>query len=110
MHSGGYDYQSAKGETQSVIEFGYRLSDILEHIIVQLVQKGRSDVLKSYLACSYAHHQNMMSNVKKLVEGRNLTAFKNAVNSSVDINDESLQKFFEFFSVKEESVPMDISY
>lgn len=110
MHSGGYDYQSAKGETQSVIEFGYCLSDILEHIIVQLVQRGRSDVLKSYLACSYAHHQNVMSNVKKLVESRNFTAFKNVVNSSVDINDESLQKFFEFFSLKEESVPMDISY
>ncbi|XP_071362273.1 serine protease FAM111A-like [Trachinotus anak] len=109
MHSGGYVHPDVRGERQSVIEFGYPLSDIIEHIIVQLVETRRLDVLQAYLACSYPHHQDMMNNVKKLVESRNLTAFKNTLNSSVTTNDESLKMFFDFFSLKEEPVQMDIN-
>ncbi|XP_073335734.1 serine protease FAM111A-like isoform X2 [Pagrus major] len=107
MHSAGYVYRNARGQSQSVIEYGYPLSVIIEQAIVQLVERGRFDVLKKYLACSYARHQNMMSNLKKLVEGRNLTAFKNAAKSPEVINDASLKTFFEFLCRPEEPVPMD---
>ncbi|XP_073335910.1 serine protease FAM111A-like [Pagrus major] len=107
MHSGGYVYCNESGQSQSVIEYGYPVSLIIEQAIVQLVEGGRFDVLKKYLACSYARHQNMMSNLKKLVDGRNLTAFRNAAKSPVVINDASLKTFFEFLCWPEEPVPMD---
>lgn len=107
MHSGGYPYRNARHERQSVLEYGYPLSVIIEHIIVQIVQRERFDVLKEYLACSYVLQPRMMTSVKKLVESRNLVAFKNATNNSVVTNDESLKAFFEFFSQKEQPVPMD---
>ncbi|XP_078121556.1 serine protease FAM111A-like isoform X2 [Sander vitreus] len=107
MHSGGYGYHNARGESHSVIEYGYPLSGIIEHIVVQMVERGRFDVLKEYLACNYAQHQNMINNLKKLVESRNLTAFKSAVSNSVVTSDKSLKTFFEFFSQREEPVPMD---
>lgn len=108
MHSGGFMCPNEKGVLQHVVEFGCPLSFIIEHMIVQMVQRRRFDVLKAYLACKYAQHQNMMINVKKLVDSRNIIAFKNVVNSSVTENDESLKMFFEFFCLKEEPVPMDI--
>ncbi|XP_042337646.1 serine protease FAM111A-like [Plectropomus leopardus] len=108
VHSGGYAYRNVRGERQSVIEYGQPLSLIIEHIIVQMVEKGRFDVLKEYLACDYARHPNTMSSLKKLVESRNLTAFKNAVNNLPSTSDESLKTFFEFFSQTEAPVPMDI--
>ncbi|XP_031712753.1 protein FAM111A-like [Anarrhichthys ocellatus] len=101
MHSGGYPYRNARGESHSVMEYGYPLSSIIEHIIVQMVERRRFDVLKKYLACGYKHQHQMMANVKKLVESRNLS-FRN-----VAANDESLKAFFEFFSQREDSVPMD---
>lgn len=107
IHSGGYTYKNARGKEQSVIEYGYRLSDIIEHIIVQIVERGRFDVLKKYLSCDYAQHQNLMISLKKLVESRNLTAFRNAVNNPVVTSNESLKKFFEFLSHIQEPVPMD---
>ncbi|XP_040906793.1 serine protease FAM111A-like [Toxotes jaculatrix] len=107
MHSGGYAYRNARGQTQSVIEYGYPLSNIIEHMILQLVFERKFDVLKAYLTCSFAHHQDVMNNVKKLVEGRNLTQFKKAVSSLVATPDNSLKMFFEFFSQKEEPIPMD---
>ncbi|XP_030294988.1 protein FAM111A-like [Sparus aurata] len=107
MHSAGYIYHNARGQRQSVIEYGYPLSLIIEQVIYQLVERGRFDVLKKYLACSYERHQNMMSNLKKLVEGRNLTAFRNAANSPEVRQDVSLKKFFEFLCRPEEPVPMD---
>ncbi|AWO99791.1 putative protein FAM111A-like [Scophthalmus maximus] len=64
MHSAGYKYPGARGETRSVIEFGYRLSDIMERIIIQLVERRRWDVLKAYLACSFEHQQNVMINTE----------------------------------------------
>ncbi|TDH05008.1 hypothetical protein EPR50_G00139100 [Perca flavescens] len=106
MHSGGYAYRNARGESQSVIEYGYPLSIIIEHIIVQMVER-RFDVLKEYLACNYAYHRNVITNLKKLVESRNLTAFKSALSNSVVTSDESLKAFFEFFSLRDEPVPMD---
>ncbi|KAM6912046.1 serine protease FAM111A-like [Lycodopsis pacificus] len=104
MHSGGYAYRNARGESHSVIDFGYPLSGIIEHIIVQMVKRERFDVLKKYLACDYKHKQQMKANVKELVESRNLSAF---MKCPVDTNDESLKEFFEFFSQREVSVPMD---
>ncbi|XP_070773936.1 serine protease FAM111A-like isoform X2 [Enoplosus armatus] len=108
MHTGGYVYYNARGQRQSVIEFGHPLSVIIEHIIVQIVEKGKFNVLKDYLACSYKHQQKMKTSLKKLVESRNLTAFKDAVNNSVVTNDESLKAFFEFLCQREEPVPMDL--
>ncbi|XP_075957234.1 serine protease FAM111A-like isoform X2 [Anarhichas minor] len=102
MHSGGYPYRNARGECRSVIEFGYPLSVIVEDIIIQMVERRRDDVLKKYLACGYKHQQQMMANVKKLVESRNLYSFRN-----VTANDKSLKAFFEFFSQREDPVPMD---
>uniref|UniRef100_UPI0037E9317B serine protease FAM111A-like n=1 Tax=Semicossyphus pulcher TaxID=241346 RepID=UPI0037E9317B len=107
MHTGGYKYNNTRGEMHSVIEYGFPLSFILEHIIVQLVERGRFDVLKEYLTCINAQHQHIMTNVKKLVESRNNTAFKNAVNNSVHTEDEHLKMFFEIFSLKVEPVLMD---
>ena len=108
MHSGGYVYCNERGQSQSVIEYGYPLSVIIEQAIYQLVERGRFDVLKKYLAFSYTRHQIMMSNLKKLVEGRNLTAFRKAANSPEVRQDASLKKFFEFLCRPEEPVPMDI--
>lgn len=107
MHSGGYAYNNARGQSQSVIEFGHPLSVILERIIFQIVERKKFDVLKAYLTCDYSHQQNMMTGLKRLVESRNPTSFKNAVNNSVVTNDESLKKFFQFLSQTEEPVPMD---
>ncbi|XP_026184957.1 protein FAM111A-like [Mastacembelus armatus] len=108
MHSGGYSYPGLTGTKHSVIEYGHPLSRIIEHILVQMVERGRADVLKAYIDCPYPHHDIMMTNLKKLVESRNITAFRNALNSSVVKNDQSLKMFFDFFSQKEEFVPMDI--
>ncbi|XP_078028651.1 serine protease FAM111A-like isoform X2 [Epinephelus lanceolatus] len=108
MHSGGYAYRNARGERQSVIEFAHPLSFVNERIILQMVERGRFDVLREYLACGNPRHQNTMTSLKKVVESRNLTAFKNAVNNSLATGDESLKTFFKFFSQREEPVPMDI--
>uniref|UniRef100_A0A3Q1BPC4 Serine protease n=1 Tax=Amphiprion ocellaris TaxID=80972 RepID=A0A3Q1BPC4_AMPOC len=40
MHTGGYLYPSTRGDT-SVIEFGYALSDIMEHMIIQMVEREK---------------------------------------------------------------------
>uniref|UniRef100_A0A672HFJ2 Serine protease n=1 Tax=Salarias fasciatus TaxID=181472 RepID=A0A672HFJ2_SALFA len=45
MHSGGYAYRSSQGQTQSVIEFGYPLSVVIERMIVQAVETERFDVI-----------------------------------------------------------------
>nr|XP_024659755.1 protein FAM111A [Maylandia zebra] len=109
MHSGGYAYPGVMGQNQSVIEFGYPFSDIIEHIIIQMVKREKFDVLKEYLSCKCTRQQNFLVDVKKLVESRNLTRFKNVVNSSVAVDDESLKAFFEFFSRREQPEPMDIN-
>ncbi|XP_078028653.1 serine protease FAM111A-like [Epinephelus lanceolatus] len=108
MHSGGYAYRNARGEGQSVIEYAHPLSFVNERIILQMVERRMFDVLKEYLACDNPEHQNTMTSLKKVVESRNLTAFKNAVNNSLVKSNESLKTFFEFFSQREEPVPMDI--
>uniref|UniRef100_A0A3B4GMN5 Serine protease n=1 Tax=Pundamilia nyererei TaxID=303518 RepID=A0A3B4GMN5_9CICH len=38
MHPGGYAYPGVMGQNQSVIEFGYPFSDIIEHIIIQMLK------------------------------------------------------------------------
>ncbi|XP_034745734.1 protein FAM111A-like [Etheostoma cragini] len=108
MHSGGYAYRNARGQSQSVIEFGHPMSVIIEHLVVQMVERSEFDVLKEYLACQNARHQIMMTNLKKLVESRNLTAFYSAVNNPVVISDESLKTFFQILTQREAPVPMDI--
>ncbi|KAA8586789.1 hypothetical protein FQN60_000625 [Etheostoma spectabile] len=107
MHSGGYCYRNARGQNQSVIEYGYPMSSIVEHLVVQMVERSRLDVLKEYLACPNARHQTMMTNLKKLVESRDLTAFYSAVNHPVVRSNESLKTFFKLLTQTEE-VPMDI--
>lgn len=83
MHTGGDLYNETRGRNQSVIEFGHPFSDIIEQ-------------------------QDFLVGVKKIVEGRNLTKFKNIVKNSVAV-DESLKTFFEFFPGKEKIEPMDIN-
>uniref|UniRef100_UPI003AAF3F72 serine protease FAM111A-like n=1 Tax=Centroberyx gerrardi TaxID=166262 RepID=UPI003AAF3F72 len=106
MHTGGYAYKNAKCQTQSVIEYAHPLSRIIEQIILKIVK--RFDVLKEFLSCEYPKHQQVMENLKKIVDGRNLTAFKNAADNLEVQNDERLKTFFEFFSQREEPVLMDI--
>ena len=73
MHSGGHEYiDQTTDTTKSVIDFGYPLSDIIEHIIIQLVERERFEVLKAFLASDHSNVRKTMSNVKKLVESRNL--------------------------------------
>ncbi|XP_037544210.1 protein FAM111A-like [Nematolebias whitei] len=108
MHTGGYNYETARGEPQSVIEFGHPLSVIMEHLIIHMVERKKVDLLKEYLACRYNQNKIIMKNVKELVESRNLTSFRNTVNDLVHLNDVDLKEFCEFFLVKEETVPMDI--
>ena len=117
MHSGGYTYKDIKtDQKKSVIEFGYSLSDIIEHIIIQLVERERFKVLKAFLTpqkedtshlknTPQPHLKKRMSNVKKLVESRDLKAFKAVVSKPID--DEKLKEFFGFFCQREEPVPMD---
>lgn len=107
MHSGGYVGKQEKGPEAYLIDYGYPLSSIIEHIIVQLVQMRKFDVLRAYLACKYTHQQDMMVNVKKLVESRNITAFKHALSISGNENDKTLKEIFEFFCLKDQPVPMD---
>ncbi|XP_029957276.1 protein FAM111A-like [Salarias fasciatus] len=113
MHSGGYAYRSSQGQTQSVIEFGYPLSVVIERMIVQAVETERFDVLKEYMACGCAQQQTIMACMKKLIESRNLARLRNAVNnavsSSVTVEDESLKVFFELVLQKDETVPMEIN-
>lgn len=109
IHTGGYIYNNARGARQNVIDFGYRLSDVIEHIIIQIVVREQFHVLKKYLSCGGAQHQNLMTNLKKLVESRNPSAFRSAVDSPVVRSDESLKTFFEFLFQMEETVPMDMN-
>ncbi|XP_027888404.1 protein FAM111A-like [Xiphophorus couchianus] len=112
MHSGGYIYRSANGETKSVIEFAHPLLAIMERLIIQMVVREKFDVLKEYLAFSYAQHEIVMGGVKNLVEKENLIEFKNAVNNLLtvgNLNDVAINKFLKFFSQKHEHVPMEIS-
>lgn len=108
VHSGGYVYTNRKGERESMIEFGYRLSDIIEHIIFQLVRGKKFDVLKKYLSCSYRLHEDLMKSLKKLVESRDTLMFQDAMKCPEVASDESLKKFFEFLCHKEAPVPMDL--
>ncbi|XP_005813348.2 protein FAM111A-like [Xiphophorus maculatus] len=112
MHSGGYIYCSANGETKSVIEFAHPLLAIMERLIIQMVVREKFDMLKEYLAFSYAQHEIVMEGVKNLVEKENLIEFKNAINNLLtvsNLNDMALNKFLKFFSQNHEHVPMEIS-
>ncbi|XP_075957726.1 serine protease FAM111A-like isoform X2 [Anarhichas minor] len=68
MHSGGFPYRNARGESHSVIEYGYSLSVIIEHIIIQMAEREKFDVLKTFQACSADCQQQMPANLKKLLE------------------------------------------
>ncbi|XP_043996073.1 serine protease FAM111A-like isoform X2 [Gambusia affinis] len=112
MHSGGYIYRSANGETKSVIEFAHPLLGIIERLVIQMVVREKIPVLKEYLAFRYARHEIVMEGVKNLVEKENLIEFKNTVNNLLtvsNLNDVALNKFLKFFSQKHEHVPMEIS-
>ncbi|XP_078142521.1 serine protease FAM111A-like [Centroberyx gerrardi] len=100
MHSGGYPYPNAKGQTQSVIEYAHPLSLIIEQIILKIVETGKFDVLRGFLTCEYLNTKNikhqMMENLKKRV--KLCKAFKNAADNLEVRNDKRLKTFFEFFS------------
>lgn len=98
MHSGGYPYVDAKGQKQGVIEFGYPFINIIERIIIQMVEREKFDVLKECLACKCDRQQDFLVGVKNHFESRNLTKFKDVVNSS---DDEILKAFFKFLSSPE---------
>ncbi|XP_019219038.1 protein FAM111A-like [Oreochromis niloticus] len=98
MHTGGYLYNDAKGQNQSVIEYGYPFINIIERIIIQMVERKKFDVLKECLACKCDRQQDFLVGVKNHFESRNLTKFKD------EKVDESLKTFFEFLSSPE---PMD---
>ncbi|KAL3970860.1 5-hydroxytryptamine receptor 1 [Sarotherodon galilaeus] len=101
VHTGGYQYDDAKGQKQGVIEFGYPFINIIERIIIQMVERKKFDVLKECLACKCDRQQGFFIGVKNHVESRNLTKFKDVVNSSVAVDDEILKAFFEFLSSPE---------
>lgn len=111
VHSGGFIYRSVSGETQSVIEFAHPLQAIMERVIIQVVVREKYDVLKYYLAYSFARHEVIMNGVNNLVEKGNLIEFRNAVNNlfTVNLNDTTLKNFLKFFCQKDEYVPMEIS-
>ncbi|XP_014876453.1 protein FAM111A-like [Poecilia latipinna] len=112
MHSGGYIYRSANGETKSVIEFAHPLLAIVERLVIQMVVREKFDALKGYLASSYAQHEIVMEGIKNLVEKENIIEFRNAVNNLLtvsNLNDVPLNKFLKFFSQKHEHIPMEVS-
>ncbi|XP_072231435.1 serine protease FAM111A-like [Leuresthes tenuis] len=109
VHTGGYAYSSAAGENRSVIEYGQPLFDIFKRIIFQTVERERFDVLKEYLANPSPRHQNVMEDLRHLVESRHLPLLQKAVAHSEDPRDASLRVFSEFLCQKEEPVPMDIN-
>ncbi|TNN66441.1 Protein FAM111A [Liparis tanakae] len=105
MHSGGYPYTNTTGKQQSVVEFGYAASIIIERIVAVMVLKNKFAVLKEYLACDYKHQQHVHNNVKKLLESINFRF--TAATETIVTGDESLRKFFEFLS-REDPVQMDV--
>ncbi|XP_061595683.1 serine protease FAM111A-like [Cololabis saira] len=107
VHTAGYAYCRPTGVLDSVIEYGHPLSDLLVRLVIQVVQRKKFDVLKEYLAFSDNRHEVIKNNVKKLVESRNDTIFKEAINTLVHTDDMSLKEFWGFFSQTEEPVPME---
>lgn len=73
-----------------VSEFEYLLSDIIERIIIQMVEREKF-VFKEYVGWKCTRQQDTLNGVKKLVERRNLINFQNVVNYSVAVEDKSLK-------------------
>lgn len=109
LHSGGYPYKLASGETLSVFEYGQLLSSILENLIVKLVHTDKLEVLKQFLEFPCNHRRDIMHNVKKLVESRNYTKFQNTANNLYVWNSPILKEFFEFICNCETESPMDMT-
>lgn len=104
IHTGGYLYQNKRGEKGSVIEYGYPLSSILEHMLIQMLELQRVDVLEAYLAPDYSQKTKIHANVKKLLESEYKVTLHNAY---IHRNNESLKSFCEYLLAREEPVPMD---
>lgn len=101
LHSGGYFYHNKKNERQSVIEYGYLLSYIIEDMIIKLVDKKKFDVLSKYLSVDYKKKQNIRDGVKKLAESRGFTGFNDALQSDEVARNKDLGDFFDFICQKE---------
>lgn len=101
LHSGGYFYHNEKNESQSVIEYGYHLSYIIEDMIIKLVDKKKFDVLSKYLSVDYKKKQNIRDGVKKLAESRGFTGFNDALQSDEVASNKDLEDFFDFICQKE---------
>ncbi|XP_076025089.1 serine protease FAM111A-like [Genypterus blacodes] len=72
MHSAGYTYTTKEGPMKSVIEYSYPLSHIMERILIQVMNKGRSDVLKEFNSCKNPQYWRVMEKVTE--QSRTLTA------------------------------------
>ncbi|XP_036417865.1 uncharacterized protein LOC118801611 isoform X2 [Colossoma macropomum] len=48
VHSGGYAYKDERGETQRVVEYALPMLPILAHILKQVKEKRRTDVVKYF--------------------------------------------------------------
>lgn len=101
LHSGGYPYHNEKNESQSVIDYGYLLSYIIEDMIIKLVEMKKFDVLSKYLSVDYNEKQNIRDGVKKLTESRGFTGFNDALKTGEVSNNEDLKDFFDFICQKD---------
>ncbi|XP_030010475.1 protein FAM111A-like isoform X2 [Sphaeramia orbicularis] len=101
VHSGGYNYKTPNSR-DSVIDFGYPLSDIIEQMVIQLVQREKLDVLTKYFTSKSSKHEDVLNNVKKVVDIRKYPEFKTAINNPEIRNNENLKKFFESFTQTQE--------
>lgn len=102
VHSGGYYYKNQKREENSVIEYGYCLSYIIERILMYVVN-NRKDVLKTYIC--YARRSKMILCLNKMIGQENYAEFENAFQSSEVTDDQIVEMFLHLQSL----IKMDTS-
>ncbi|XP_076025087.1 serine protease FAM111A-like [Genypterus blacodes] len=108
MHSAGYTYTTKEGPIKSVIEYGYPLSHIMERILIQVMSKGRSDVLEEFNSCKNPQYSRVMEKVKE--QSRTVTA-PNDANWNAAPNDANRNATFGELSLHErnsQSTAMEI--
>ncbi|XP_056140290.1 serine protease FAM111A-like [Lampris incognitus] len=109
MHSGG-GHLNGKSKNTRLVQFAHPLSLIIEEIIFQLLERDNDGVLKKFLCCfpqNSPQLERMGKNLRKMLQGRNLTILK-VVDNPMIREDEILQRFFQFICQPEEATPMDI--
>lgn len=106
VHSGGYLYRNKKdySKKRSIINYGYLLSNILEDMIVQLVDKKSWDVLKKLLSVNNTEMENIKTGVKELTKRRGgLTSFEHALLAKEVMDNTLLKDFFQSICQEEEA-------